>query len=146
MANQLIINAPNSFLSVKVLRSALNLEHYPYNDIAGAFAYYSEKPFSAEKSYLVFYMLWCLGLKEGQEQGDILLNIDRLSDSPIYRYEMKKHLEDAGINDIDFSDCDVPQGWYLDEDKAFFVNLEDRVWTSPNIVDIFQCPICCCSN
>ena len=20
------------------------------------------------------------------------------------------------------------------------------VWTSPNIVDIFQCPICCCSN
>ena len=19
-------------------------------------------------------------------------------------------------------------------------------WTSPNIVDIFQCPICCCSN
>ena len=21
-----------------------------------------------------------------------------------------------------------------------------NIWTSPNIVDIFQCPICCCSN
>ena len=20
------------------------------------------------------------------------------------------------------------------------------IWTSPNIIDIFQCPICCCSN
>ena len=127
LANQLIINAPNSLSSVKVLRSALNLEHYPHKDIAGAFAYFSEKPLSAEKSYLVFYMLWCLAIKEGQEQGDILLNIDRLTDSPTYRDEIKKHLEDAGINDIDFSDCDVPQGWYLEEDKAFFVSLEDRV-------------------
>ena len=31
--------------------------------------------------------------------------------------------------------------------RSLKVNSNNDVnWTSPNIVDIFQCPICCCSN
>ena len=30
--------------------------------------------------------------------------------------------------------------------KLYNMGGEAALWTSPNIVDIFQCPICCCSN
>ena len=128
VANQLIINAPNSPAPVRVLRSALGFETYSHVDIAETFAHFWVKPLSAEESYLVFYLLWCLGLQEGAKHAHLMLNIDRLSDSPAYRDEVQKQLEAAGIIGIDFSDCHIPQGVYSEQDNVFFVALEDKVY------------------
>lgn len=57
----------------------------------------------------------------------MMLNIDHLSDSPSYRDEMQKQLADAGVIGVDFSDCQVPQGHYLEQDRDFFGSLEDKV-------------------
>lgn len=127
VANQLIINAQNPPAPVLALRSALSFKTYAYVDIAAAFMYFWERPLSAEDSYLVFYMLWCLGIKEGRAHANMTLNIDQLSDSKVYRDEVKKQLKEAGVNEIDFSDCNVPQGYYLTQDKAFFSPLEEKV-------------------
>ncbi|MCL7420751.1 MAG: hypothetical protein M8364_07605 [Methylobacter sp.] len=127
MANQLIINAPNPPAALVALHSALGFEKHEHVDISRAFAYIGTKPLSAEESYLIFYMLWCLGLQQGGIQADLMLNIDRLSDSPIYQTEVKQQLEEGGITGLDFADCHVPQGLYLDQDRAFFAGLEDRV-------------------
>jgi hypothetical protein len=128
-ANQLIINAPNSPSPVQVLRTALGLEAYAYShdDLHGALADFFTKPLSAEKSYLVFYLLWCLGLQAGIKHAHLMLNIDRLTDSPEYRHEIQALLEETGIPGIDFTDCNVPQGFYLEQDKEFFCVLEDKV-------------------
>lgn len=56
-----------------------------------------------------------------------MLNIDHLSDLPAYQAEMQAQLVEAGIDGVDFSDCHVPQGLYLEQDKAFFTALEDKV-------------------
>jgi hypothetical protein len=128
VANQLIINAPDSPLAVQLLRNALDLvEAYSEDDLGGAFAYYGAKPLTSEESYLVFYLLWCLGLRAGMMHAQLMLNIDRLSDSPIYRNEIQAQLAKSEINGIDFTDCHVPQGRYLAQDQAFFASLEDKV-------------------
>ncbi|MEN6587089.1 MAG: hypothetical protein ABFE02_13705 [Sulfuricella sp.] len=127
VANQLIINAPNSPAAVQALRSDLGIEDCSHAGIAEAFAHFSEKPLSSEESYLVFYMLWCLGLQQGWKHAHLMLNIDGLSDSSSYRDVTKKQLADAGISGIDFSDCHVPQGFYIDQDSGFFAALEERV-------------------
>lgn len=126
-ANQLIIRAPHAPAPVAQLRKALGIEDEASSDISAAFAHYGSKPDSSEKSYLVFYMLWCLGLHEGMAHADLLLNIDRLSDSGAYRDGMQDALLNAGISGIDFSGCRVPQGRYLKQDQTFFEPLEERV-------------------
>lgn len=125
--NQLIVRAPNAPAPVVQLRTALGMEDEAPSGLAAAFEYYGARPQGSEKSYLVFYMLWCLGLREGMTHADVMLSIDRLSDSPVYRDEMQGALLAAGISGIDFSDCHVPQGRYLEQDRLFFEPLEERV-------------------
>jgi len=127
IVNQIIIRARNAPEPVRLMIEELALPAYPKSDLSGAFAFYGAWPLDSERSYLVFYMLWCLGLKEGATHADLVLNIDRLSDSVDYRIEMQAQLRDGGINGVDFSDCHVPQGYYLKQDRDFFVPLEERV-------------------
>lgn len=146
LANQMIINAPNAPLAVQILRNELRIGVYSSTDIAGAFAYYSANPLNAEQSYMIFYMLWCLGLQEGSRYANQMLNIDRLSDDLDYRHQMQKQLCDAEILGIDFSDCHVPQGFYIDSDKKFFLQLETRVhgwllaggWSQVDLAEILN--------
>ncbi len=144
ITNQLIIHARHAPRPVQLLLDALNLPIYKQSSVLEALAFYAKKPLTSEQSYLVFYMLWCLMLHQGIQHADILLNIDRLSDSESYRAEILAQLKVAGIDGIDFSDCLVPQGYYLEKEQAFFILLENRVhqwlieggWTQENIDQI----------
>lgn len=127
IANQIIIHARHAPKAVQHLSAVLNLPVYPQTDIGGAFSFYGERPLTSEQSYSVFYLLWCLALREGVTQADILLNIDRLSDSSDYQSDMQACLKANGIDGIDFSDCRLPQGYYLEKDQAFFRALEGQV-------------------
>ena len=141
VVNQLIIHACRAPQPVRLLLAALDLPVYEYDDLAGTFAFYGEKPLTSEQSYLVFYLLWCLALREGMAHADLMLNVDRLSDSVDYQSEMQDWLEEAGIAGIDFSDCRIPQGRYLERERAFFDTLEAQVhqwlvkggWTQQDI-------------
>ncbi len=127
VANQLIIHARNVPKPMQSLLAAFDLPVYEENDLAGEFAFYGEIPFTSEQSYQVFYLLWCLGMHEGLEHADLMLDIDRLSDSAEYQSKTQARLKEVGIDGIDFSDCRVPQGRYLEKEQAFFVPLEERV-------------------
>lgn len=127
VANQLIINAPNPPLPIEMLRNELGFGTSMLEDIDKSFEHFWGNPLSAEESYLVFYMIWCLGFSEGIKHAHLMMNIDRLSDSPTYRDEMQTKLAEAGIDGINFSDCRVPHGRYLDQDQFFFTELEDKV-------------------
>lgn len=126
-ANQLIVRAPHAPEPVIRLRQALGMEDDAPAGVAAALEYFGARPQNSEKSYLVFYMLWCLGLREGMRHADVMLNIDRLSDSSAYRDETLDALREAGVSGLDLSDCHVPQGQYLKEDRRFFEALEERV-------------------
>jgi len=144
VANQLIIHAPKAPEPVRLMIADLALPAYRENDLAGAFSFYGSRPLSSECSYLIFYMLWCLGQKEGTTHADLMLSIDRLSDSLEYREEMLAQLKGVGIDGLDFSDCRIPQGCYLKQDRNFFAALEDRVhswlkqggWTQVDLEEI----------
>lgn len=126
-ANQLIVRAPHAPEPVIRLRQALGMGDDAPAGVAAALEYFGARPQNSEKSYLVFYMLWCLGLREGMRHADVMLNIDRLSDSSAYRDETLDALREAGVSGLDLSDCHVPQGQYLKEDRRFFEALEERV-------------------
>ena len=127
VANQLIIHASQAPQPIQRMLAYLQLPVYKGKDIAGAFAFYGDRPLTSEQSYLVFYMLWCLALREGVNHADMLLNIDRLSDSVAYQSEVTNWLERAGLGGLDFTDCSVPQGRYLEKEQSFFVSLESQV-------------------
>jgi hypothetical protein len=144
VANQLIIHARHAPQPVQNMLTTLDLSVYKNEDLAGAFAFYGERPLTSEQSYLVFYLLWCLALREGMAHADLMLNIDHLSDSAAYQSEIQVRLRGIGISGIDISDCRVPQGRYLENDQAFFSALEGRVhqwlkeggWTQKDIKKI----------
>ena len=95
--------------------------------LAESFARFSDSPGTSENSYLAHYMLWCIGQREGSRHADLLLNIDRLSDSTNYREEICAALASAGIEGIDFNDCQVPQSTYSEQEKILFRKLEEQV-------------------
>ncbi len=85
-----------------------------------------ERQLPSNQNYLIFYVLWCLGLQEGMLNADLLLNIDYLSDSLEYRQEVLDCLSQNSITDLDFSDCSTPQAFYASTDRAFFSRIEDK--------------------
>lgn len=140
-ANLLIINAPYLPKAVRTLVEELHIENWSHEGVAEGVANYWNKTLTSEQSYLIFYLLWCLGLREGMAHADLMLNIDRLSDSAVCQAENSALLKAAGIAGIDFSDCSVPQGRYSEKEQAFFHALEERVhrwlmddgWSPPEI-------------
>lgn len=126
-ANQLIIHGENAPAPLKLMLRELELPRYTHHDISGSFSFYAERPLTSEQSYLVFYMLWCLAFKEALNSADLLLNIDRLSDSEDYQKDICAKMQALNIDGIDFSDCRVPQGIYTVKDNIFFAATEARV-------------------
>ncbi len=127
IVNQLILNAPGSPKVIASLKLKVGFKEFHSEDIQIEFTHFGERKLSAEHSYLVFYTLWCLGLLNGMEHADTLINIDVLSDSMTSREKTLKCLADLGIDGLDFSDCEVSQARYGKEDTAFFQKLEDQV-------------------
>ncbi len=126
VASQLIINSENHPEVIGRLRREIGFESFASDDIVSQFEWFEKRPFLPEQSFLVFYVLWFLGLQEGIAQADLVLNIDRLSDSLEYRREIICALEFHGISGLDFSDCIVPQAVYGEEDRKFFRGIEDK--------------------
>ena len=126
-ANQLIIHADHPPAPVRLMLRELKLAKYPQQDLAGAFAFYFDRPLTSEQNYLVFYMLWCLALLEGVKNADLLLNIDHLSESTDYQQDTNQKLSGLQIDGLDFSDCQVPQGYYSKDHQMFFLAAEARV-------------------
>jgi len=127
VAIQMMIRGRSAPAAVAHLLSHLKLPAYSGKDLGGAFSYYAQRPLNSSHSYLIFYLLWCLALREGLESADLMLNIDRLSDSPPYRLEILKKMEDVSIRGIHFDDCAIPQSFYSEKEKAFFGPLEEQV-------------------
>jgi hypothetical protein len=127
VVKQLIIHAPNAPEAIQLMKNALSLEAYPGQDLGGAFSFYGDRPLDSNSRYLVFYMLWCLSLREGLAHAHGLINIDRLTDSEDYRQTIQFEFASANIHNIDFSDCNVAQGFYNASEQAFFHQLESRV-------------------
>lgn len=122
--NRQIINAPNNLNSIFHLRSQLSFQEA----YTGPSPQMNDGVFTAEESYLTYYLIWCLGLHEGVKHAHVLINIDRLTESETYREEILSRLSENGIEGIDFSDCRIPQGSYFEEDVNFFSPLEERVY------------------
>ena len=106
---------------------SLGLAAYSGEDLGAAFAFYGERPLNSEQGYQLFYMLWCLAMREGMQYADMLLSIDQLSDSSTCRTESQARLHALGIDEVDFSDCAVPQGLYTEAECAWFAAQEARV-------------------
>lgn len=126
--SQLVLNAKNHPGVISLARQEIGFSEFHDESIDDEVRYFLENPLSAENNYLIFYLLWCLGLLEGMEHADILINIDMLSNSEEYRNAIHGYLEQHGINDINVSDSKVPQLYYMEEDRNFFHNLEERVY------------------
>jgi hypothetical protein len=126
-ANQLIIHADNPPAPLRLMLAAMDLPRFDGKGVVAAIQHYQSTPKTTEESYLVFYMLWCLALREGTTYADLIFSIDRLSDSKDYQHEILIKLQKLGIDGVDFSDCSVPQGVYSEKDKAFFGALEAKV-------------------
>jgi hypothetical protein len=127
--SRMFIHSHNAPKPAKLLVASLGLTSFsglPEN-IPEAFNYYRERPLSSAQSYQIFYMLWCLALREGLKNADQLLNIDQLSDSSVYRTQAIVDLQQQGIIGIDFSDCVIPQGIYSETERSWFTAQEAKV-------------------
>ncbi|MGQ9500424.1 MAG: hypothetical protein ACUVQ6_08865, partial [Dissulfurimicrobium sp.] len=128
VVNQLIINSQTHPHEIAYLRKEIDFREFHDDNIMHEFEWFSKLRLSPEHSYLVFYTLWCLALKSGIQNADVILNIDRLSDSLEYRSQFKQHLTELSVTGLDFSDCHVPQAIYNETDTAFFLPIEDKVY------------------
>ncbi|MBV2133614.1 hypothetical protein KRX52_12505 [Pseudomonas sp. MAP12] len=126
-ACQLFINSRSFPEAVGRLRQEIKFEGFFSDNLAEQFGWFKSRRLSSEDSYLVFYLLWCIGLLEGMRCADLLINIDSLSDSHEYRRDTLAALKEVGVFGLDFSACSVPQACYGMGDREFFVRIEDKV-------------------
>jgi hypothetical protein len=110
------------------LRQATGFAEFHHPDIDVEIAHFASHPLLPGDSYLAFFVLWCLGLAEGVDHADALLNIDVLSDSPEQRERALERLAELGIDEVHFDDCRVHQSEYGEADRQFFEPIEERAW------------------
>lgn len=127
VTTSLILNTPYKPCPVQKLLESLDFAEFHSPDIDSEFQHFHRHRLSPSDSYASFYLLWALGLMEGFNNADILINIDSLSTNFGYRSEILKQLENLGVADVDFSECSVPQSYYTDDEKVFFIAQEKRV-------------------
>ncbi|MFJ5237466.1 hypothetical protein ACIP86_12170 [Pseudomonas neuropathica] len=125
-ANQICINGADHPDVISRLIDEVGFNGLTEGNIFQKFSWFYQNRLSPENSYLVFYVLWFLGLKEGLESSDLRINIDRLSDSLEYRNYITHALGEMGVDGLDFSECSVPQAVYGAKDRAFFEGIEQR--------------------
>ncbi|WPN73141.1 hypothetical protein [Pseudomonas germanica] len=125
-ASQMCINGAQHPDIITRLIEEVGFKGLAEGNIYEKFSWFFQNRLSPDNSYLVFYVLWFLGLKEGLTHTDSQINIDRLSDSLDYRNQVTAVLEDKGVEGLDFSDCSVPQAVYGERDRAFFQGVEER--------------------
>jgi hypothetical protein len=126
VTNQLFINSPRHPEVIRLLRQAIGFQSLNHGDIESRKQWFMKHPLSPEHSYLVFYVLWLMGLHHGRMHADGLLSIDRLGDSHAYRHEIAHFLDENGISALDFSDCSIPQATYSSADRKFFDGIEEK--------------------
>ncbi len=125
-ANQLILNASPHPEVISKLREEIGFEESHAEGIDIQFEWYGKRPLSSENSFLIFYVLWFLALRDGIDNADHLVNIDRLSDDHAYRQKIIEELRSSGIHGLDLSDCRIHQSIYGEQDYKFFKVLEDK--------------------
>lgn len=109
------------------IRQLINFIDFSDCDIRQELKYYYRRTLSARNSYLVFYAFWCLALIEGRQFADALVSIDLLSSCQAYRSHTTEKFIELGIAGLDFSDCDIPRGFYGRSDIDFFCEIEKQV-------------------
>lgn len=124
--SQLFLNAPRHPEVIARLRKEIGFCSFESEDLPAQMDRFLKNPLPPEHSYLVFYVLWLLALKEGVAHADLLLNIDRLSDDAEYREVMIGMMAAHGICGVDFSDCVSPQTVYGADDCNYFERVEDK--------------------
>lgn len=123
-ANQVILDSSEGPAPIKLLKDAISFVPSGKESITEQFEYFYQRPLPARESYLVFYVLWCIALKEGKTYADILLNIDSLSESVTYRQCILEQLQQHQIFDLDFSDCRSPSTVFDKSEIRFFEEIE----------------------
>lgn len=124
--SQLFLNAPSRPPVIERLRREIAFEGFESDDLSAQIDWFIKRRLAPEQSYLIFYVLWILGLGEAVANANLLLNIDRMSDSAEYRNEIASKLLASGAKGLNFSDCSVPQTCYGDGDREFFERIEDK--------------------
>lgn len=125
--NLLIANAANPPGFLKRLKKDLQLPEFHDANVFQEYAYYKKCSMDSQRSYTLFYALWCHAMLEAMPVSDVSINIDRLGTSREHRDDILSQLASHGIQGLDFSDCETPQGVYGKVDKEFFGQIEENV-------------------
>lgn len=123
---QLIAAAPISPEVIRRLKDEISINACPTQEINEQIEWYRSRPLSSEESYLTFYILWCLSLIEALSHANLLLNIDKLSESPEYAAKLAASMHELGVDGVKFDNCRIPQTQYTTEDASFFRSTEDK--------------------
>lgn len=127
VANLLILNSDAIPPVFEEIRSVLNFRPYHDTTLEKEYNYFDSHGLTVADSYLLFFALWYYTMYEGLRSSDVIISIDELSNSEEYRKYTLGRLEECGINGVDFSGCQIYQGYFCDKDADFFNPIEEKV-------------------
>jgi hypothetical protein len=129
VANRIILHAqplPEALAQLAEQRQLITGQYDGYSELH---EWYRSRPLDFCDSYTLFYLLWCLALKEGLDHADYRVNIDSLTASEADAAKTRTDLEELGITDLDFSDAQCPLAYYSEQERAEFEAIEASVHT-----------------
>jgi hypothetical protein len=129
VANRIILHAqalPDALAQLAEQRQLITGQYDGYSELHD---WYRSRPLDFRDSYMLFYLLWCLALKEGLDHADYRVNIDSLTASEADAAKTRTDLEELGIADLDFSDAHCPLATYSEQERAEFEAIEATVHT-----------------
>ena len=126
-ANQIILHAqplPKALSTLAKTRVLGGASGEGYSELRDE---YLSRPLAFSDRYTLFYLLWCLALKEGLEHADYRLNIDTLCRDKDAAAVIEEDLARLGIDGLSFADAQCPVSMYSPEEQAQFEDIEAQV-------------------
>ena len=126
-ANQIILHAqplPKALSALAATRVLGGGNGEGYSELRDD---YLSRPLAFSDRYTLFYLLWCLALKEGMDYADYRLNIDTLCSSEGAAAVIEEDLARLGIDGLSFADAQCPVSVYSPEEQAQFEHIEAQV-------------------
>lgn len=124
----IIASHPGAPVVVHKVLELFNIPLLPDGSLHGVrlkFVY--SHPLSSEQDYALFFATWLHAYIEVHAVCDLVIDMDVLSSSEMYRTQCLEKLNEIGIQAINLSDANLHRTFFDSREQKFFRNVEEQI-------------------
>lgn len=125
---QLIYSQPRLPKVLEDVMEFCNFESLKGDSLTEKLNYCLSHPITPDADYSLFFGFWLFSLLAADQECDMILDMDQISREKSKKIQAESKLAEAGLDNIDLSDCNLHRAIFKTSESGFYQKVEDQVF------------------